>query len=933
MLLNDVEFHAHRGQTHMITLLVFLLAAGPAQPSADEVLLQALGYLKVRGPELHFPVAYPEPDERRLPLVDDLMTHPLRTPAVVDSLARRLESAGAAAQIVASSRGMLALPEASIPAAEATDGPPALGPLLRARLAAARLVEAAFDSLTSQQLDTLTMWGLGLLREDPDVGEKGPYELAWLAEEASSRDEAVLRAEEHVLVGPLVAALEVLAQAAPAVVEPATATPWALGDTGPCPYATGDVAWWSEDGLGPIVIGGTGQTVYTEPVALVVDLGGDDVYLASAGGTGRGQFPVAVCIDIAGSDTYRDTTAAAFGAGFMGVGLLLDLGGDDTYAAGSFSLGAGYLGAGALLDEGGNDRYVGDICAEGAAHMGVGILHDRSGSDIYSAALFSQAFGHVGAAGLLVDETGNDAYLLQGPYTDIIRYNDHSVSLGQGFGFGHRPRLSGGIGLLVDSDGNDTYVADIFGQGTSYWYALGGLVDGRGNDTYVCYQYAQGAGIHLSVGCLLDRHGDDSYRSKGVGQGCGHDYAAGFLVDSAGNDSYSAFDLNQGAGNANGLGVLLDMGGSDQYSISRGHNSQGYGNRRRDSGSLGVLLDLAGKDRFSTPGPADSLWVGTTWGLGWDRPGEAPEPVEPQEDETGWDRAKDEVFAERFEPLERVYILASRTEPKFSSLAKEAGEEIIERWDEMVPLLLDRLTTGNASERWRLADLFRKAGDAGIDPLVRILGDDDPEAVSCALFVLWRMKDTEPDTAPVYIPEAPLLPLLSHELWTIRASSARLLGMLGNAEHGPAVAALLDDPASETRLAVAVALGRFGDCVHTENLVALIADSDHRVRYAAAEALRKIGGECGATGLIEALGSSDTMAVALAAEAIGELGDSTAVSHLKALLDHRSTVVRGEVARALVRLGVAGSLQGVEEDAPSFLKAMVHRAETESATR
>jgi hypothetical protein len=909
-----------------IALLGVVLAVGMCRAPADEQLLTALGYLKVRGEEVRFPVAYPEPDERRLPLVNDLMTHPLRLPAVVDSLARNVEEAGSTAEIVRSCRRMLALPAPAVPSVEMGAGPPALLALLEARLAATLLVEGAFEPLTPEQRDTLSLWALALLREDPDVAEKGPFELAWLAEEVGLRDEAVLRAEEGVRVECLLAGLEIVAFAAAAVVEAAAETPWELGEAGPCPYASGDVAWWGEDALGPVVVGGPGRTVYTEAVPLAVDLGGDDVYLACAGGTGRGRFPVSVCIDIAGSDTYRDTTAASFGAGFMGVGLLLDLEGNDTYAAGSFSLGAGFLGAGALVDLAGNDRYVGDVCAEGAAHMGVGILQDRSGSDLYSAALFSQAFGHVGAVGVLADGSGNDTYLLQGPYTDIIRYNDHSVSLGQGFGFGHRPRLSGGVGLLVDSEGNDTYIADIFGQGTSYWYALGGLVDGRGNDTYVCYQYAQGAGIHLSVACLLDREGNDSYRSKGVGQGCGHDYAAGFLVDCAGDDAYSAFDLNQGAGNANGLGVLVDLHGQDSYTVSRYHNTRGYGDRRRDSGSLGVLLDLEGDDSFSVPAGAESLWVGSAWGLGWDRPGLPAEAEASPPAEAVWDRERDEEFAQHFDPLERVYVRASRTEPKFASVAREGAEEVAARWNEMVPLLLERLTTDNASERWRLADLFRTAGDQGVEPLLGILDGDDSDAVSCALFVLWRMKDTEPDTAPVYIAEAPLLPLLSHELWTIRASAARLLGMLGNAAYVPDVMALLGDSVAEARHSAVVALGRLGGCAPARDLLALLGDSDHRVRYAAAAALGKIGGNCGANTLIEALSTPDTMAVALAAEALGELGDSTAISHLQPLLEHPSTLVRGEAARALVSLGDEGALGPTEEEARPFLKAVMRRA-------
>jgi hypothetical protein len=913
-------------------VLSVVLAAAMCHAPAQEELLTALGYLKVRGEEVRFPIAYPETDERRLPLVDHLMTHPLRIPVVVDSLARDLEEAGGAAEIVRSCHRMLSLAELVVPNGEAMGGPPALLALLQARVAATQLVEAAFEALSPEQRDTLSLWALALLREDPDVAEKGPFELAWLAEQVGLRDEAVLRAEENVRVECLIAGLETVSHAAAGVVEAAAETPWELGEAGPCPYASGDVAWWGEDVLGPVVVGGAGRTVYTEAVPLVVDLGGDDVYLMCAGGTGRGRFPVSVCIDIAGSDTYRDTTAAAFGAGFMGVGLLLDLAGDDTYSGGSFSLGAGFLGAGALVDLEGNDRYVGDICAEGAAHMGVGVLQDRSGSDLYSAALFSQAFGHVGAAGVLVDGSGNDTYLLQGPYTDIIRYNDHSVSLGQGFGFGYRPRLSGGVGLLVDSDGNDTYIADIFGQGTSYWYALGGLVDGRGNDTYVCYQYAQGAGIHLSVASLVDRDGNDSYRCKGVGQGCGHDYAAGFLVDCAGDDAYSAFDLNQGAGNANGLGVLVDLQGQDSYTVSRYHNTRGYGNRRRDSGSLGVLLDLEGDDNFSVPAPAESLWVGSTWGLGWDRPG-LPVPAEAsREPEAEWDREHDEQFAQHLDPLERIYVLASRTEPKFASLAKEGAEQIQARWDEMVPLLLDRLTTDNASERWRLADLFCKAGDAGVGPLIGLLDSADPEEVSAALFVLWRMKDTEADTAPVPIPFEPVLPLLTAPRWTIRASAATLLGLLGSQEAVAGLTALLGDPVAEARLAAAVALGRLGDCAPAGQLLLLLSDNDHRVRYAAAEALRKIGGECGASSLVEALSASDTMAVALAAEALGELGDSTATSHLQPLLEHPSTLVKGEAVRALARLGETEVSTRIEDNAPPFLKTMLRRAAGEGTS-
>ncbi len=57
------------------------------------------------------------------------------------------------------------------------------------------------------------------------------------------------------------------------------------------------------------------------------------------------DLPVAVVIDLAGNDTYRGGPHS-LGAGFMGVGILADLEGDDAYAAGSFSLGSGLFGVG-----------------------------------------------------------------------------------------------------------------------------------------------------------------------------------------------------------------------------------------------------------------------------------------------------------------------------------------------------------------------------------------------------------------------------------------------------------------------------------------------------------------------------------------------------------------------------------------------------------
>jgi hypothetical protein len=369
---------------------------------------------------------------------------------------------------------------------------------------------------------------------------------------------------------------------------------------------------------GEVVIGGYGSSKYGGSPAMIIDLGGDDEYDISIDSTA--DFASSVIIDLRGDDLYRADGDFCYGSGFFGNGILVDLAGDDTYLTRNFSLGSGLFGVGILIDEGGNDRYFGDTFCQGAGSFGMGFLVDMKGSDQYSAALYAQGFGFVSGLGALIDSSGNDNYFAGGRYKDILRYEDHYISLSQGFAYGLRPMMSGGIGVLFDLAGSDLYTSDIFGQGSSYWFSLGTLMDSEGNDNYVSFQYAQGAATHLTLGILEDSAGDDVYISHGVSQGCGHDLAFGILWDKEGNDKYVAESLSQGAGSANGFGILVDEAGNDGYFVDVKSNTQGYGNPRRDYGSVGMLLDFSGRDSYRGNG-ADSSWWTTPskWGVGVDK--------------------------------------------------------------------------------------------------------------------------------------------------------------------------------------------------------------------------------------------------------------------------------------------------------------------------
>lgn len=363
-------------------------------------------------------------------------------------------------------------------------------------------------------------------------------------------------------------------------------------------------------------VGGAGRDVYTGDFTFILDIGGDDIYDLSY--DPANPHPV-IIIDLAGNDQYNAKSDFAIASGCFSVGLLLDFGGDDRYSGKSFGVGSGFFGLGLLYDAAGNDWYDGDTHVQGAGTYGMGIVIDEAGRDIYNGALHAQGFGFIKGIGTLYDFEGSDSYYAGGKYKDVLRYDDHYLSMSQGFGYGLRPWTSGGLGFLVDLNGNDNYYSDIFAQGTSYWWSLGMLYDSSGNDNYQSYQYAQGAATHMTLGILVDDYGHDVYFGKGLMHGCGHDYSCGIMLDRHGNDTYTAYDLSQGAGSANGAGIQIDNEGDDRYFIKNPKNTHGFGDSRRDFGSIGLFIDLGGADQYTGNGRENSYWkTDSRWGGGMD---------------------------------------------------------------------------------------------------------------------------------------------------------------------------------------------------------------------------------------------------------------------------------------------------------------------------
>ncbi len=373
--------------------------------------------------------------------------------------------------------------------------------------------------------------------------------------------------------------------------------------------------------IGWVAIGGNGNNSYSDKYALVVDFGGNDTYSGRiAGGIGVLSNPISIVIDVSGDDKYisRDKVFS-LGSGLMGIGFLYDGGGNDFYSGFDNSIASSLFGIGIVVDNNGNDIYNGGYFTESASTFGLSILQDNAGNDRYFAQCYAQAMAGTYSYAALLDGSGNDVYYSGGryPHTPLLP-NDYR-SMSQGFAIGARPDYGGGIAFLYDGGGNDFYNAEVYAQGTSYWYSAGFLYDEAGNDHYIATEYAQGAGIHLSYGLLIDNAGDDQYFSRyGPSIGEGHDLACGILIDKDGDDSYNVSG-GIGVGLTNSFGLFADLNGNDRY-LTTENLGEGSANLARGFTGLGIFIDKKGKDTYPYKGVRmdGRIWWDKMYGIGID---------------------------------------------------------------------------------------------------------------------------------------------------------------------------------------------------------------------------------------------------------------------------------------------------------------------------
>jgi hypothetical protein len=845
-------------------LLPALLLATPApglDSSSRGAVRAGLEALGISAPELGFHKQWATDSFFRLPAIDHLLDNPLEVAGYADSFASRFREhaaeppalaflawreagAGITPGDTAGLRRALAVESKTV--LEGTEVLP--GQVARAvntTLAGFRLgrrhLDRATRNLTGRELNILVGEASGFWAPEDSTRPKrqGELQREFGVEYDTTR---VIKAETVLAIirkldrrELALAGLAVVMAARDAEQLLAASPPAFLTAGGPSAVAgvAGPVQFAAETEFGPVVVGGEGDNHYYADFCLIVEPGGNDRYTGRAGGAvGVVGRPFAVVLDLAGDDLYRSDRAFSQGAALLGAGVLVDREGDDVYRAADCGQGAAVYGTGVLCDRAGRDIFEAGSFVQGAGMVGVGIIADAQGNDSYRAVYNAQAFASVWGYGLLLEEAGNDVYYAGGVHRHEPLLPKEYQSFAQGFSIGWRPDAAGGIGFLCDVEGNDFYNAEVYAQGTSYWYALGVLWDGSGYDHYIAAQYSQGAGIHLAVGCLVDNEGNDSYYSRlGPSQGVGHDFSVGVLVDRRGNDVYHASG-GQGYALTNSVGLLVDATGNDVYSSTEPLSLAG-GRPARGFASIGNFLDLAGRDHYTagSAGADYSSWTNDTYGAGQDI---GNEPIPGDEADEGDTLALEADTLDQ--PIDSLFKYASTWEvgnarakvrqarTRLHALGGRAIEWVSER----------KADTKDGLESRAIELLVQEHPDTAKPYLFRLLRDDRPLARNNAAYWLGQLKDKARDAT-----DSLLAALRERRASPRRVVSA--LGDIGDSAVAPRILYLLRDDYEPSRIVTCEALGKLKAAAAIPELARALADRLFTVRSAAEDALGRTG--------------------------------------------------------------------------------------------
>ncbi len=616
--------------------------------------------------------------------------------------------------------------------------------------------------------------------------------------------------------------------------------------------------------FGKIVVGGPGINRYEEDAALIVDIGGSDIYQNNCGGSLHVTGGISCVIDVGGNDIYESQKMGVQGSGILGVGILVDYNGTDTFYGGNLSQGVGFGGLGLLYDERGSDKIQSRFACQGAGIFGIGLLIKLHGNDFLVCESMGQGFGSTMGIGVCVNVFGKDHYMAGRGENIEKPTQTGGFSQGAGMGFpgkeSQKMGLWGGIGFLVDGQGDDTYFSSRFSQGAAGYLSLGMLLDGDGDDLYDGRHNCQGAGINYGAAILVDHKGHDQYFGIDTVQAAAVNHSVAMLLDYTGIDRYKITG-NCGLGfaeDAYALAFHLDYDGSDQYRCGSSTRGVVFPSDRYEEWSLGVFLNLQGEDQYYIQGNPDPLiknnsaWYNLRGAAGMDT------DQQPSLYFTGQE-ASSRIQHYDMSPVEELEgnIKKSMLGAEDPFARFHALQGVINLGSDAVPVIVKAMQRGHNEFRRVLEEgielVLQDSTDKTRDlaALMPLLENIDPETRKWLIHLYIRYKFTDANTR--------LHTLLTDAEADVRGAAVIALGSLETEGDLSGIKIIAKtDPDSLCRQAALRTLAKSEDSENDDIFLNALRDLDPGVFQTAAEIIA-VRGDRRAVGMLQLQASSENL--------------------------------------------------------------------------
>lgn len=214
--------------------------------------------------------------------------------------------------------------------------------------------------------------------------------------------------------------------------------------------------------------------------------------------------------------------------------------------------------------------------------------------------------------------------------------------------------------------------------------------------------------------------------------------------------------------------------------------------------------------------------------------------------------------------IDDLFMIASSAELRVRDQVEPAKDSIAAIGVDAVPILVDKLDTQSARERWTVIQILKKIGSPAVPYLIRSLKNPKGLVVER---VCWALGDIGDSSAV----EA-LMEVTTHRRWQVRDEAFGALGDIGSARAGETVRLGFTDAVGQVRKSAVVAAGKIGLNDAIAELVGTLGDDFYGARLSAVEALLMLDTAAVVEAIADSVNSYNSLVGDLGCHVLGRLG-------------------------------------------------------------